>query len=73
MKKFFFFIIFLCLFGIAYADMYQWVDDEGVVHFTNTPTEFSGDVEVGVEKEIETPDDLYIGNPDDLYIGQSRL
>ncbi len=32
-------VIFLCLFpGLSQADIYKYIDSEGIVHYTNTPT-----------------------------------
>ena len=30
------FVFIFCLYGVSHAEMYQWVDEDGVVHFSDT-------------------------------------
>jgi len=48
------FISMIYLAGSAYAEMYKWTDKDGVVHVSNTPTEFGDDAEVNVISESKS-------------------
>jgi glutaredoxin-like YruB-family protein len=53
LKKFLLvFIVVLLSCGIAWADLYKWEDENGVVHYTDTPP---GDVSEWEEVGVETP------------------
>ena len=56
MKGFRFFLVLLALFlvgGTSSAEIYKWVDENGVVHFSDSPTLSESDA--GIEAEVSSP------------------
>jgi hypothetical protein len=52
-----FFLAILALvlvFGTSSAEIYQWVDENGVVHFSDSPTQ--SESEATVKEEVSSPD-----------------
>lgn len=46
-------IVLLGFFHLSYAEkIYQWVDDNGVMHFTNDPNKVDRDVRVSITEEV---------------------
>ncbi len=51
---------FLLFSGLeSYADIYQYVSDDGMVHFTNTPMDRSGKVIIKEKNSYQKPDKNY--------------
>lgn len=48
------FLIMIGLCGLTYAEMYQWTDKDGVMHFSNSPTDFNGVEDVVSNDETES-------------------
>jgi hypothetical protein len=42
------------VFGTSSAEIYQWVDENGVVHFSDSPTQ--SESEATVKEEVSSPD-----------------
>lgn len=49
-------IVFLLGMGTSAAEIYRWVDEDGVVHFSDSPTRDNS--EATEQEEISTPDPL---------------
>jgi hypothetical protein len=57
MKRIFILTVLISLFGLSglsHAEMYQWVDKEGVMHFSNSPPDVIGAEGVTQTGEIES-------------------
>ncbi|MBW2427484.1 MAG: DUF4124 domain-containing protein, partial [Deltaproteobacteria bacterium] len=39
----------------AYADIYRYIDENGVMHFTNTPTSSSQDYKLFLRERVKSP------------------
>ena len=66
-------ILFLFLAPIASADIYRYIDENGVMHFTNTPTASSGDFKLFLrEGSKERRSWYYSKRYDDLITKASK-
>ena len=43
----------------AYADIYRYIDENGVMHFTNTPTSSSQDYKLFLRERVKSPPSWY--------------
>ncbi len=53
MKSLFIVIVLLFLSGIVHADLYMWVDENGVRHYSDTASPEDGDVEVNETRGVQ--------------------
>ena len=73
-------LLLLAVFPVD-ADIYMYIDDEGVMHFTNTPTSSDHDYKLYIREQPFNSDDFHytdtyddlIGDASDLYGVDSRL
>jgi hypothetical protein len=57
MKRIFFLTVFISIFGLSglsHTEIYQWIDKDGVMHFSNSPPDVNGADAVTQTNEIES-------------------
>ncbi|MCK5419363.1 MAG: DUF4124 domain-containing protein, partial [Desulfobacterales bacterium] len=55
------FLVLILAIGTSSAEIYRWVDENGVVHFSDSPTEIIS--EANEQEEVSSPDP----NPEDNF------
>ena len=59
-------ILFALLAPAAFADIYRYIDENGVMHFTNTPTSSSNEFKLFLREKSKAPSWYYRKKYDDL-------
>jgi soluble lytic murein transglycosylase len=72
-KVIFFFIIFsiIAMGSSVYADIYMYIDEDGVMHFTNAPTSNEHEYKIYIKEKTAVSKNFYATNKYDQFIADA--